>query len=437
MRILQACSAYKSSAKHYLSYSKRSICTRHVLHRSLTTQLRVYTNVLLFERSYNFNSNHSICLFSSTHTEKSTMKKLPQLQFVAAICSAIASTGAMAQASSSVTISGIVDAYVGTRQLAGGLSQTKVDSSGMSTSQVNFSGTEDLGGGSRAEFVLGMFFRPDTGGQGRADTDPLFARSAYVGLGGSMGTVRFGRITTGNFLNFIRTNSYGDSSTFGPAFLHNWVSAIGQGTQFLSGAGPVGRTLTAPLGGTDSAWNNSVSYISPSLGGTVFQVQWAPSEATGVGSRTGASAFYSAGPLALGLATEQIGTASVPATGPAAAVLKHQSTWHLSGAYAFGFGRVSAGLINTQRDYTVVVDDRIRTMHLGVTIPIGAGGLMAQVASSSQQPDTGIEVKRTTTSVGYSYNFSKRTDAYAVLMNDQLTGLASGRSLGFGVRHRF
>ncbi len=85
------------------------------------------------------------------------MKKIPKLQLVAALFTTMTGTGAMAQAASTVTISGVVDAYFGTRQLAGGLSQTKVDSSGMTTSQVNFEGKEDLGGGNRAEFVLGMF----------------------------------------------------------------------------------------------------------------------------------------------------------------------------------------------------------------------------------------------------------------------------------------
>lgn len=166
------------------------------------------------------------------------MKKLPALPLAVALCAAIGSTSAMAQAASNVTISGVVDAYVGTRQLAGSTSQTKVDSSGMTTSQVNFSGTEDLGGGNRAEFALGMFFRPDDGSQGRFNGDPYFGRSSYVGLGGNWGTLRLGRQTTGNFLNFIRTNSFGDSSVFGPAFLHTWIAAIGQGTQFLSGGAP-------------------------------------------------------------------------------------------------------------------------------------------------------------------------------------------------------
>lgn len=365
------------------------------------------------------------------------MKKLSKLQLTATLCSVLGGTSAMAQASS-VTISGLVDAYVGTRQLAGAISQTKVDSSGLSTSQVNFDGREDLGGGQRAEFSLGMFLRPDDGGQGRFVGDPYFGRSAYVGLAGDWGALRLGRQSTGNFLNFIRTNSFGDSSVFGPAFVHTWIAAIGQGTQFLSGGAPAAnRALTGALGTTDSAWNNAVGYVSPSLAGTVLQVQWAPSEAAGVGSRLGVSAFYSSGPLTLGLATEQIGANSVPASGPAAAVINQQATWNLSAAYAFGFGRVSAGVINTQRDYTVVVDDRIRTLHLGVTIPVGAGTVMAQVANSSQLPDVGAEVTRATTSVGYSYKFSKRTDAYAVLMNDQFTGQASGTSVGFGLRHRF
>lgn len=366
------------------------------------------------------------------------MKKLPTFHLLAALCTALSASTALAQNASSVTISGLVDAYAGSRQLSGGTRQSKVDSSGLSTSQVNFDGKEDLGGGLGAEFVLGMFFRPDDGGQGRFNGDAFFGRSAYVGLTGPFGSVRLGRLTTGNFLNFIRSNAFADSAAFGPTFVHTWISAIGQGSQFLSGGAPAAkRTLTGALGTSDSAWNNSVAYISPALAGTVLQAQWAPGEADGVGPRFGASAFHSNGPLVLALATEQIGANSVPASGPAAALISKQSTWHLSGAYAFGFGRLSAGLINTQRDYTTITDDRIRTVHLGVTVPVGAGTVMAQVANSSQQPDIGNEVTRTTTSIGYAYRFSKRSEAYAVLMHDQFSGQASGDSFGLGLRHRF
>lgn len=371
-------------------------------------------------------------------SEKIIMKTVSKLQILATLCAAIGSTQVEAQIANNVTISGVVDAYLGTRQLAGGISQTKVDSSGLTTSQVNIMGTEDLGDGNRAEFALGMFFRPDDGGQGRFSGDVQFGRASYVGLGGQLGTIRVGRQATGTFLNFIRTNSFGDSTVFSPAFIQTWISAVAQGSQFLSGGAPAtNRTLTNPLGTSDTTWDNVVAYISPSIAGATFQAQWAPGETAGVGSRFGASTFYTNGPLALGLSTEQIGANGVPASGPAAAVISKQTNWQLSGAYAFGFGRVSAGLLTTQRDFALISDDRIRTVHLGVSIPVGMGTVMAQVANSSEKPDVGTEMIRTTTSVGYSYAFSKRTDAYVVLMNDRFTGQSSGNSFGVGVRQRF
>jgi predicted porin len=347
-----------------------------------------------------------------------------------------------------VTVTGIVDAYAGSRELSGGTAISKVDSSGLSTSQINFTGEKKLANGLRAEFALGLFLRPDDGGQGRFAGDTFFGRNAYVGMGGAFGTVRLGRQGTGNFLNFLRTNAFGDSATFGPAFVHTWVSAIAQGTQFTSAVAPPlltagSRALTGALGTTDSAWNNSVVYISPSIGGTVLQAQWAPSETVGVGARFGASAFYAKGPLNLGLATEQIGSSSlatvssVPASGPAAAIIAGQTTWQLSGAYAFGFGRVSAGVISTQRDYTVIVDDSIRTVHLGVTVPMGGGSVLFQVANSVQSPATGADVTRNTTSLGYTYPITREADAYAVVMSDQITGQSTGNSVGFGLRYRF
>lgn len=283
-----------------------------------------------------------------------------------------------------------------------------------------------------------MFLRVDSGEFGRFAGDAFYGRSSYVGLSGSSGTLRLGRQTTGNFINFLRTNSFADSAAFGPTFIHTWISAIAQGPQFLSGGPPpANRSLTGVLGATDSAWNNAVSYTTPNFGGITATAQWAPSEAAGVGSRKGLSAFYAAGPLNLGLAMEHMGTASVPASGPAAAVLAEQNTWHLSGAYAFPFARISAGYLATKRDFATIVDDRVRTWHVGANIPLGAGAVLLQTASSRQCPDAGASTKRTTTSVGYDYNFSKRTDVYAVYMNDRFTRNGSGDSFGIGIRHRF
>ncbi|MBZ8142900.1 hypothetical protein CLD22_23775, partial [Rubrivivax gelatinosus] len=285
------------------------------------------------------------------------MTTIHKLHFIAALCVAAGCSGASAQSTGNVIISGVVDAYAGTRQLAGGERVTKVDSSGMSTSQLNFSGTEDLGGGLRGEFAIGMFFRPDGGEQGRFDGDVFWSRSAYVGIASPLGTVRLGRQGTPTFLNYIRTNAFDDSTVLGPVFMQTWVAAIAQGTQFLgTGAPPARRTLTAPLGTSDTTWNNAVAYISPSIGGTVFQAQWAPGEGGGVGSRYSVNVFHSGGPLMVGLSTEHIGDKSVPAAGPAAAVISSQTNWELTGAYAFRFGRLNAGVLRTSRDYESIAD---------------------------------------------------------------------------------
>ncbi|MBI5277533.1 MAG: porin [Burkholderiales bacterium] len=353
-----------------------------------------------------------------------------------ALTAALASGGALAQ--SSVNISGTIDIYAGSRQLSGGARSTRIDSGGLTTSQLNFHGVEDLGGGLRAEFVLGMFLRADAGDPGRFAGDVFWGRSSYVGLGGSMGTLRLGRQTTGTFLNFIRTNSYADSATFGPALVQTWINAIAQGPQFLGGGAPAAnRALTGVLGTTDTAWNNAIGYTSPPLGSVTLAAQWAPSETAGVGSRKGVSAFYSAGPLSVGLAGESIGTAAVPASGPAAAVLARQSTWLLSAAYAFPFARLGAGYFNTRRDYAAIADDKVTTAYVGASIPAGPGAVLLQTAVSRQSPETGAAVRRTTTAVGYDYSLSKRTDVYAVYMRDRFTGKDSGDSIGIGIRHRF
>jgi len=45
--------------------------------------------------------------------------------------------------------------------------------------------------------------------------------------------------------------------------------------------------------------------------------------------------------------------------------------------------------------------------------------------------------KRDTFTLGYDYTLSKRTDAYAMLMNDKITGYDRGNSFAVGLRHKF
>ena len=97
-----------------------------------------------------------------------------------------------AQAQSSVTLYGIIDEGLLFNNNAGGKHLYSMASGVMQGSRFGLRGTEDLGGGLKAIFVLENGFNSGNGtlGQGGA----IFGRQAYVGLSQSQyGTVTFGR----------------------------------------------------------------------------------------------------------------------------------------------------------------------------------------------------------------------------------------------------
>ena len=97
----------------------------------------------------------------------------------------LCATGAQAQ--SSVQLMGLTDVFVGSMKNAGDAGSSKVvNSGGMTTSWFGVKGTEDLGGGLKANFALTSFIKVDSGTQGRFANDPFFSRDANVGLSGAL-----------------------------------------------------------------------------------------------------------------------------------------------------------------------------------------------------------------------------------------------------------
>ncbi|MFC3108697.1 porin [Undibacterium arcticum] len=71
-------------------------------------------------------------------------------------------------------------------------------------------------------------------------------------------------------------------------------------------------------------------------------------------------------------------------------------------------------------------------------MPVGGGKILAAWAQTKRSGAAfGADQKCDTASVGYDYDLSKRTDLYAVYMNDKITRQSAGNSFGLGVRHRF
>ena len=238
---------------------------------------------------------------------------------------ALAALGAFAsaaQAQSSVTLFGIIDASVTYLQNGGAANSTTAPGSDAGTgnsttvaigkggantgsnfvyydsqiysSQWGIKGTEDLGGGMKANFMLNGDANTNAGG---SDVRGIFRRAAWVGLSGGFGEVRLG-----DQANPIVTAS---------------ANLFPVGGNTVNG---VRTTL-----GYSAADNNrnAVGYFTPVFGGLQLELQYAMNNTVDAGLSDGtamnARAFYSAGNLEVNAAYQK--RTSMSATGNAAQCL--------------------------------------------------------------------------------------------------------------------
>jgi len=360
-----------------------------------------------------------------------------KILFSVLLTASILSYSSLSRAQSSVTMEGIADGFMGSMRNSGDAARTsKVDSGGLSTSYIGFKGFEDLGGGLKASFALGAFYRIDDGAYGRFGGDTFFARDANVALSGSFGKLTLGRMTPPTTLPLYMFNPVEDSFSLSPLVLHTIV-----GTNVFPGT----------FGRTDSAWSNSIAYTSPTFAGLTINLHYQFGEAAGNSSKNnkGANALYQNGPLALGLAYHdvQVGNPvdnpivpngpsvmlSVPVPGGPNLVATRQKLAFVGGSYDFSYLKFFATYDRATHD----VDLKDQTGTLGLSVPIGNGKLLGAVAQTKRESALFSDVKRTTVSVGYDYFLSKRTDLYSFLMNDKTTDYANAVSVAVGMRHRF
>ncbi|MEA3130978.1 MAG: hypothetical protein QOF46_2773, partial [Paraburkholderia sp.] len=107
---------------------------------------------------------------------------------------ALAALGAfagVAHAQSSVTLYGIIDEGFNINTNSGGKHLYNLSSGVLQGSRWGLRGTEDLGGGLKAIFVLENGFDVNNGKLGQGGL--MFGRQAYVGLSSQFGTVTLGR----------------------------------------------------------------------------------------------------------------------------------------------------------------------------------------------------------------------------------------------------
>ena len=324
---------------------------------------------------------------------------------LAAAVATLACAGAQAQ---SVSFYGLVDmSIVNSKAPGAATASTQAQSGNMTTSYFGLKSSENLGGGMKAEAVLEGFLRGTNGASGRFDGDPLFSRNANVSLSGGFGSVALGRITNSLFVNNLIFNALGDSFGFSPAIrmLH----------------------LSAGQASGDTGWNEAVKVTLPSMAGTTVSVMH-----TAKGSRPGANTNISAlrfsGPLSIGASWQEVRRRD---GAPGSVGASDTDAWQIGAAYDLKtvklfaqVGKVENLTFKTDYDH----------MGVGASVPMGPNGkVMAQY--SSMEPSNAKASK--TTSLAYNHLLSRRTDLYAVYMNEQVPGRSTGNTYGAGIRHRF
>lgn len=339
-----------------------------------------------------------------------------------AIALACLAVGGVAHAQSSVSAYGLIDLSVGQFKSAGGVAIKRLDSGNMSTSFLGFKGSEDLGGGLRANFQLESFIGVDTGGAGRVSgVDAFWARNANVSLSGGFGTVKLGRQGPPLFVSTLVFNAFGDSFGFSPSIRQYYNAPYG-----------------TPLVG-DSGWNNAIGYSLPSYGGLTANVMVAAGEgaATSKGKNMGANVMYFGGPVGLTAAWQDVKSQGV--LGQAISTFPGftgQTTYQLGGSFDAGMVKLFAQYGKIKTDATKSV--RTTNYNFGAKVPMGAGALLAQYGNSTIATDgVATDTKSQIASFGYDYFLSKRTDVYAVVMLEKLTAKVHGSTYALGLKHTF
>ena len=339
-----------------------------------------------------------------------------------ALAAATLCLSATAFAQSSVNLYGLVDMSAGQFQDAGANKIWMAQSGNMATSFVGFKGTEDLGGGLKAKFSIETFLRADTGAAGRFGVDAFWARAAWVGLSGAFGTTTLGRTTNQFFVSTLVFNAFTDSFGYSPSI-----------RQVLTPSS-VHSQMLAWLG--DTGWSNSILYQSPNMGGLSINLQGALGEGTQKGRNAGANALYFNGPFAATVAYQRVQQGILGAPTIQSLGFDNQTSAQVGASWDFKVVKLMGQFSRVTTQATTETKSNI--YGIGATAPIGAGKLMAQYGNAKNYAaGTRAEVISKTVTVGYDYYLSKRTDIYALVMNDKLTGLSNGNTLALGLKHNF
>ena len=381
-----------------------------------------------------------------------------QKKLIALAVAGLASTAAFAQ--TNVTIYGLVDygyAYRWDGQNAlpntGSPNSSSQLNGGQSLgNRIGFKGTEDLGNGLKAVFLLEQGFMLDTGMQQTAGSQ--FTRQAYMGLSGNFGTAVGGRLYTPHY-TFVS-----GLDPFGAGTVGRYNNVYSPGSSLSTAA--IGGSLMDPV-----RVDNAIAYISPSFGGftvtgafsnNAFGNDGGTTATSGTASASNAAnntvyavlGQYQNGPINVGLNYHYIAggsnpIATVTAPGFGNIYLDNAQNVTLGGSYDFKVVKVMAlySYNEIKYDNLITQNNRTATVNnymLGATAPFGKFVGKASYIYSDGNTRAGGDAQQF--AIGLDYNLSKRTalySAYSFIDNQdqRLNGVGDASTTGAYVGNGF
>ncbi len=339
------------------------------------------------------------------------------------IALAVMAAAGAASAQSSVQLYGIADLWFGSVKSEGiahnldandkydptydGVRQTVLESGGVNTSRWGIKGSEDLGGGLKANFKLEQGFYMD---DGAVKNGTGFTRQAYVGLSGGFGEVQLGKVWS----------AYDDVSGAQTAVFDSALS------------GTVG--VFASTGYQDYN-NNGIKYISPNFSGFTFGASYALGEdktaTESAGSITAFNVQYANGPVAVAVGYQTEEEAGNPVS---------TDFTRIGGSYDFGVAKLLASYGKAEnKNFGEATEYQI-----GVDVPLASNIILsANYATSEDESVAGVKGdERQGFGAAVAYVLSKRTMVYGGFRQnttDDNTGKEIGKTTVYaiGLNHKF
>jgi len=356
---------------------------------------------------------------------------------IAVAVMAAASGGAMAQ--STVILYGIADAYVRYSTTdsgagKGSVAKSEVGSGGINTSRWGLKGSEDLGGGLKANFRLEEGFVMDTGaGQKKdfASAPQAFSRESWVGFSGGFGEVKLGKTWT----------PFDD------------VLGVSDGMFNAVSMSPM-RVAFASENYRDTI-SNTIYYASPKFSGLAAAASYSAGEGDPIRARVEAfNVTYGSGPVAVQFAYQEEHEALATAGGIAGTTANNGTYAVLGGSYDFGIAKAKATYARvTNKPWGGGSGENIdgnntKEWEIGVDVPMSpALTLSASYAKSDDDNATGANPtqKRDGFGMAGKYVLSKRTFLYGGFSVNKATQVVTASTTGdwkkniveLGINHKF